>query len=66
MGYRSTGAFIMNIYIRYIKNRHKPILARNTVEYCTFLYLKTANIAGFADLKSDVFLVCNWTFEEKN
>ena len=55
MGYRSTGAFIMNIYIRYIKNRHKPILARNTVEYCTFLYLKTANIAGFADLKSDVF-----------
>ena len=46
---------IMNIYIRYIKNRHKPIFEENTVEYHTFLYLKTANMAGFADIWSEIF-----------
>ena len=47
------GAFIVNTSIRYIKNRHKPIFAGHTVEYChSCMYLKRANIA---DLKADVF-----------
>ena len=49
---------IMNIYIRYIKNRHKPIFEENTVEYHTFLYLKTADMAGFADIWSQIFFPC--------
>ena len=49
---------IMNIYIRYIKNRHKPIFEENTVEYHTFLYLKTADMAGFADIWSEIFFPC--------
>ena len=55
--YRSTGAFVMTTYIRYIKNRHKPNFLRE-IPLRYILVFKNSEYGRICRLEVRFFLSC--------